>query len=418
MTAVKDFIVRRLFSIYILKTTVRPNENKVANDKARVTLCAAALLSFSFLIPALLSAPVARADGASAISASPISNGATVDFVKGYATVFAHSDSAVAVFAKRGMSIVEKDLIITGENGFVSLSFNTGTVVNIQPSSQVTLDEIDCSADADHCHVLLNAVTGNINSDVRHPKSNTTDFTITTPYASAAVRGTVFDIDISDGQLLTGVTQGRVNVDAVSGQIELPENFGTKVEKDQPPSTPVPLLRAPKFNSGKTRYDDTAELIWDRVTLAAQYLVSLENSTGLVYRTRLPDTLHTLQPLDVGSYTARVRAIDQEGFQGQVGDTSFDIVKTDTSKLGPSLIATVDADSYSVKVQKSPAPAELIELNFSPTKDFKNLINLDVVRNEIVGGDRVANSIYVRARSILSSSSVTPYGPTTEVPAK
>lgn len=424
MTAVKDFIVLRLLSTNTCNTIVRPNENTVVDNKARPTLCAQGLLYFpfiicTFLICALLCTPVALANNnANSDDISSVSNAATIDFVKGYATVFPNSDNSVAVFAKRGMSIMEKDLIITGEDGFVSLSFKTGTEVNIQPLSEISLIEIDCPSNTDQCHVVLNAVSGNINSDVRHLQSNTVDFTITTPYASAAVRGTVFDIDISDGRLLTGVTQGRVSVDAVSGRIDLPENYGTKVEKDQPPSTLIPLLRAPMFTTGLTRFDGNAEIIWDSVALAAQYQISLENTTGIVYRARLPDTAHTLQPLDVGSYTARVRAIDQDGFQGQVADTAFDIVQTDTSKAGPTLIATVHTDRYSVNVQESTTTAALIELNFSPTKDFKHLLNLDVARDETVSGDRPENSIYVRARSILSNTVVTPYGPTTEVPAK
>jgi len=341
---------------------------------------------------------------------------ATVDFVKGYATIFPENDSTAAFFVKRGMSIGEKDYLITGEDGFISLSFSTGTVVNIQPLSEVSMDVLDCAPNATPCNIVLDAFKGSINSNVNRADEDAVQFTINTPYASAAVRGTVFDIDVASERLLAGVTEGQVNVKAATGEVELPENFGTQVRENQTPSEPKPLLVAPQFIPGLSRYETGGEVSWESVGLAERYLVSFDNATGLVYREESAETLHRLRPLEVGTYAMHIRAIDNEGFKGQVAERMFDVVKTNNSRNGPSVLATIGVNDFTVLVPKHSSNESKIELNFSPSKEFDHLINLDVLTGEAVSLDRPKNSIFVRARGVLSNTEVTPFGPILEVP--
>ncbi len=345
-------------------------------------------------------------------------NVATIDFAKGYATIYPGNDTASALFAKRGMKIIEKDFIVTGDDGFISMSFSTGTVVNIQPLSKIHMEKIDCKNNSNRCHVVLKVIKGNLNTNVESLTDYDTEFTIETPYASAAVRGTIFDIDLNDTRLLTGVTEGQVNVYSEFGTVEVPENFGTQVQVNQPPTTPKPLLSAPTIITGAKRYDSGGELAWNNVATANKYLVSVSNTSGLVYSKQQIGTLHELQALDSGSYAAQVRAVDDDGFKGQVTEYDFDVVKIDNSKPGPTLSATVDATEYSVVVKPQNAIANLIELQFSATKDFEKLVNLDVITGDVVTSDRTNNTIYVRGRGVLNNTTVTPFGPIVEVPER
>jgi len=378
----------------------------IVRDKLRL-LCLIYLLS----VYLLLTTPLAQA---SDIPKS--TNSATIDFVKGYVTVFPTNDTSIAVFAKRGMRVMQTDFIVTGDDGFVSLSFRTGAVVNIQPSSEVGLDVIDCLPQAGHCHVVLRALKGNINSNIENLTNDDVEFTITTPYASAAVRGTVFDIDIDDGRLLTGVTEGQVDLSAAAGQVSLFKNFGSEVKKDEPPSEPRPLLEAPVLIPGPVRFDSSGQMAWERIALANEYLVSVNNTGGLVYREQIEDTVHPLQPLDLGTYAVHIRAIDADGFRGQTAESQFDIVNVNRSKSGPRITSSLDAGAYAVMVPEQANSLNLVELHFSPTENFERLINLDVSGGEIVSGDRPENSIYIRARGVLSNTEVTPFGPVVEVP--
>lgn len=343
---------------------------------------------------------------------------ATVDFVKGYATVFPKNDSTVASFIKRDMPINEKDVIITGDDGFVSISFKTGAVVNIQPSSEVRIDLLRCTPEKIGCKLILNAEKGSINSQVERLDQNEVQFTIKTPYATAAVRGTIFDIDVSNGRLLTGVTEGQVDVMSESGSVELPENFGTKVEQNKPPSIPVPLLAAPVFLPNPVRFEGTGELTWNAVLQAVEYLVSFNSNSELVYRTRSAENMHRFAQLETGTYTLNIRAIDPEGFLGQIAERTLDIVSTNTSRTGPEVKALIEINQYSVMVEQQPGIGKLVELQFSPTGDFDSLSTIDALLGESIYSDRVTNNIYVRARGILSDTEVTPFGPILEISAK
>jgi len=369
--------------------------------------------SIAFFIGALCSTQYAHA-GKSSIDVST----GTIDFVKGYVTVFPRNDKSVAVFAKRGLSIQEKDRIITGDDGFASLSFNSSAIVNIQPSSDISVEKLDCILHAAQCQITLTALKGFLNSSVDSELHDDVQFTINTPYASAAVRGTVFDIEVNDERLLAGVTEGGVNLSAESGQVELPENYGSWVQADQPPATPKPLLSAPIFSSSPARYDGLAELEWSMVANAVQYVLSLSNATGLVYREETPDATHRLRKLDVGTYSLNLRGIDTEGLRGQVAERSFDVVATDTSRTGPTVRGTIEETEFSVSVSQQSSIGNKVELQFSTERDFEQLIYLDAFLGEVISADRPENSIFVRARGILSNTEVTPFGPVFEVPGK
>ena len=342
---------------------------------------------------------------------------AIIDFVKGYAIVQPREQHDNALFAKRGMEILQRDLLITGDNGFVSLSFSNGTAVRIQPSSKVLAERLNCVADSPNCQITFKVMQGNINSSVEGRAGEDIEFTIKTPYASAAVRGTVFDIDVQDGRLLAGVTEGSVSVNADAGTVELPESFGTKVENNQPPSTPKPLLSAPEFQSGPARFESGGEIGWTTLALANQYQIALNNSEGLVYSTKSDETLHKLRPLTVGTYAMSVRAIDEEGFLGITAERDLDVVITDASRAGPVIKSMLQDNEFSVMVEPQARIGKQVELQFSMSDDFDLLSTIDVPLGELASASRANNSIFVRARGVLSNERVTLFGPIMEIPA-
>ncbi len=104
------------------------------------------------------------------------------------------------------------DVVETGSDGFVSLEFPSGRMVNIQPDSSVRLEMFDCLTGDTTCLVLVDTESGKIQSKATRRGQQTARFIINTPYTSAAVRGPVFDIG-ADDLLRMGVTEGEVGVD-------------------------------------------------------------------------------------------------------------------------------------------------------------------------------------------------------------
>lgn len=342
---------------------------------------------------------------------------ATIDFVKGYAIVIPNQSSELALFARRDMFVSEGDLLRTGRDGFISISFHSKSVVHIQPSSEIIIENISCDTTTHNCSILINALSGSMNSDVVSKASDKPHFTIKTPYASAAVRGTVFDVDIINGRVLAGVTEGLININAQTDSIDVPENFGLAIEKDQPPSALTMLPPEPAFIPGAVRFESLGEFEWDNIASAAHYIVSLHDTTGLAYRTVQNDTSHKMQELNVGSYTAFIRAVDADGFKGPAALKALDIVKLRQSVNGPEIAVSADNNRFEITTRKSTVRTDLLELHFSPTKNFEHLTSLDISRDDNLTGDQAANTIYVRARGILSNTEVTPFGPVVEIPA-
>jgi hypothetical protein len=72
---------------------------------------------------------------------SPLLASETVAFIKniqGDATLQRKSDR---IPLQKGMALVQNDLLRTGENGTVALSFNDGTMIAIGPKSILVIDE-------------------------------------------------------------------------------------------------------------------------------------------------------------------------------------------------------------------------------------------------------------------------------------
>ncbi len=137
---------------------------------------------------------------------------AQVVFVKGNVTASRAGDDAVQtgsaqIAIERDMEVLSGDMIKTGSDGYVSIEFSSGSVVNMQPDTEAMLSRLNCLPGDDSCVIEIKTIKGKVTSNVERRDDQPVDFRISTPYASAAVRGTVFDIDAAD-VLRIGVTEG------------------------------------------------------------------------------------------------------------------------------------------------------------------------------------------------------------------
>ena len=127
---------------------------------------------------------------------------------------------------KRGERINVGDEIFTGEDGFASVEFSSGSVINIQPGSHVAIIDIACENDDENCIIEVYTETGAVQSRVNPQSERKVQFLINTPSGSAAVRGTVFDLNANTERSITGVTSGLVDVSASGVTENLETGFG------------------------------------------------------------------------------------------------------------------------------------------------------------------------------------------------
>ena len=355
------------------------------------------------------------------ISFKPRDDFAEAVFKKGEVLVYPGGSQQAAIDITLPFKVHVNDLIKTGDVGFVSLRFSSGTRVNIQPMSQVVVNKLSCLDKDDQCVVDLDAKAGGVYVDVENREKQPTQFIINTPYASAAVRGTVFDFDVSETEMLVGVTEGSVDIQSTVGEVSLPTGLGVKTVKDEGPQDPVPLLVGPRFANYASRITPEDTITWGADPKAAGYLLSLtEQPLGNreQYRESTSSTTHSIQQTESGAYFLNVRGLDSEGFKGYASSTELNVVTMNTNVAGPNL-ALDDADTNQryVELVSADSELELFEIQFSTSPDFAGIVSVDVPS----GGGAVAGfegeRYFARARAVLSETEVSRFGPVLEIAA-
>jgi hypothetical protein len=118
--------------------------------------------------------------------------------------------SAAWIPAEEGMAVEKTAVISTGFQGSALLVLGNSRI-RIQPLTRLSPEAIIERQGNEQVDVYLR--TGRVRAEVRPPAGGRIEFTVRSPIATAAVRGTVFDFDTVN---LT-VAEGRVQFSATAG---------------------------------------------------------------------------------------------------------------------------------------------------------------------------------------------------------
>lgn len=352
----------------------------------------------------------------------PKRNFATVAFAKGEATLRVAGSRTTTQKLSSDDRVYSTDVIVTEESGFVSLVLSNGSILNIQPSTTLSLKTLQCLPENSSCEVELDSSTGSVAADVKKRPEQQNRFLISTPYASAAVRGTVFDFGASADELLVGVTHGEVDISADSSVASLPEGFGSRAELGGSPGALVALLKAPSLYQAPERFSSEDIIAWAPVNGAANYQVSLaadESGQYEIYRQSVSGLTHEVNALPAGEVYAIVRPLDEQNFKGFRGKRALNIVNLDTALPKPSLSFEKEDASNSIYVYPQDSTANLLhEVQFSATRDFAQLVSVDIPENGGAKHGIDADAVfYARARVITDDTAVGSYGEILEITA-
>lgn len=346
---------------------------------------------------------------------------ANVVFAKGESQVRIRGNQQDLRDISTGDKIYIADVIKTAESGFVSLRFPSGTLVNVQPESVVKLASLDCLEERESCVISLDAQSGGITTNVTQRKDQPARFNVRTPHASAAVRGTEFDIDASDEQVLVGVTEGDVAVTAQGESTDLARGLGLKTLAGQKSQPPVQLLAEPNFRRIPPRVTEQDTFSWFTLENASNYILAVaadSEGASVQYSIDTVDLTHSVQQLPAGEYFVQLRAIDADGFKGFVSRQALLMADLDNDAFVPTLTPITEADQLWLSVADIPESITELEVQFSFDQNFREVTSVDVPAD---GGVLVAPTdavSYFRARSIVNASTVGLFGPVLSVPAR
>ncbi len=346
-------------------------------------------------------------------------NYAQVVFVKGKAI---HHNVAkdTKVEVTKGSKIYPGDMIETDENGFVSLSFAGGSSVNLQPDSTMRIDILACIDKEAACEINLRSERGQLGLEVKNVGfEKPTVFSIDSPYASAAVRGTKFDFDVDEGNVL-GVTDGTVEISLNGIRNDIPIGKGVLAGEGKSINDTFDLLVEPPIRLGDNVNRVSAEdvISWENVQGAEKYLVAY--ATGEVMQDILvsrAETGNVTPPpsLATGDYYISTRAVDANGLRGFSGKRKFARVKVDQNAAAPELELVLSDSQMQVSTAAGTGAYEVKIGNALETIESTEFL-IGISTHELKAGETITLPIdvskqwYIQGRKIVNNGTVSPYG--------
>ncbi len=308
---------------------------------------------------------------------------ASVAGVSGSVTL---SGTAVAA----GQTLPQGSQLETGADGSVTINLADGSVITLQRSSSLSLDQMMRVDGVDAAHSLrLKLGSGRVETVVK-PHRDVGRFEISTPVAVSAVRGTRFRNAFSpdSARATTETLEGAVGVQSAVAAVSVGAGFGTRIDRDQAPLAPVVLLSPPELG-GVSTPSTGAEwvLAWPPVAGARGYRVQV--STAPAFQTLAAD-LETgvptvrVAPLPDGEYWLRVRSVDGLGLEGP--DASRQILRHRLPDP-PAPVSPLDgaalASDTTVLAWTDRGPEARYELQVASDAGFSHLV---CDRHELAGG--------------------------------
>lgn len=341
-------------------------------------------------------------------------NFARIVFAKGQSTLNRFVDDA-EVPAEKGLQVYLGDVIETGRDGFVSLSFAGASLVNIQPDSRVQIVEFDCFDSEKPCIVNLVSELGQLNFDVRNVGfSKPPRYTVETPHLTAAVRGTGFDVDTTETSTL-GVTEGSVRASSGNFSAVIPTGKAAVAGEGRSVTTLIDLLPNPEYNR-YIRLSAEDYISWTPVENALRYKYVFAENESLSDVIISRNAVEAYVPLlsEAGQFYIGTRAVDENGIKGFRAIQRVEQVSIAAEIQAPELDIELSDNELKI-VNTGNLTAEIhIGDQLELSGDLSELIQYDAYDLEAgetlevtVGND---SDIYISARALVSSTVVSPYG--------
>ena len=230
---------------------------------------------------------------------------------------------------KKGDLLMQGDSLITGKNSLAKLLFADGSNIDIQPNSNLIIQQSYKYAGKETFVTNLKLVKGRteVSANQDHVVGNSLQ--IQTPSAVAAVRGTQFRVGVEDNNALQETLEGKVAFSASGQEVLITKGYGSVAEKDKAPLPPIQLPTAPDVSGlvkliegNQAEFNippqhDVAALV-GRLALDAEFTQLIDEQTAQTGKLIFLNLVN-------GQYYLKIRAQDQHGLQSLDAVHAFNV---------------------------------------------------------------------------------------------
>ncbi len=288
------------------------------------------------------------------------------------------------------MLVNEKSTILTDPESAIVIVFTDGSSVRIGSASSVVIDKLKQYHDSEVVEARIRLEKGRVETVAAEKRKRS--FEITTPGATAAVRGTRFGVSRE-----TIADQTRPSVDVDNGevawagknpqaQVPIPKGFGAGLNLDGSPSNPEALL--PPINTASlptATATVSSDIKFEPLAGANAYRIQISNQPNFAALTQelISTTSGFKLNSDIdGNHFVRVKALSAQMVEGKSAEA---VISVAARPEAPKQIQTGNATSFSPEVGlewTSATPATTrYRLQTSQGRDFGQ-ISTDLTLNE------------------------------------
>ena len=186
-------------------------------------------------------------------------------------------------------SLVEGSRLKTGAGAGATIELEDKSRAQLAPNTEVELVQLRKDSATGQLRSIFRLITGSVQMAVPKLAGASPDrLIVRTNTATVGIRGTVFRVNILDGEAGTTseVLEGRAELEAGGSQVPLPGGFGSKAAPLAPALAAVALLpasidfsRLPMLEIKPTTPTTPARFEWVSVPGAARYQVTLSRDS-------------------------------------------------------------------------------------------------------------------------------------------
>jgi len=268
---------------------------------------------------------------------------------------------------------------VQSRQGTVSIRFADGSSLRLNENSRLLFNTLTRFGDSGMVDTRTRLLKGDLSTTVQPLQGSKSRYEIATPSAVAAVRGTRFRLQATDSSTQLEVAEGVVQLESNLRHEAVRAGFGTRTGGSTATREAVRLLPAPQLGQPLQLLEQLPHSIdWQPVPEARQYVAELYADNDLGPRLRRQQSTQAqlqLDQLNNGQYLLALRAVDGQGFQGQIQNVAFEVkLQSLPAQLiapGSQAVLAPEAARFNWAFQRD---GDLASLQIAATADFQDVL--------------------------------------------